>query len=249
MNDAERFRLLDTYKTPRFRYGRQVFCELRGWVTVVGLTEAPIPWPVGKRGRGKSLILYGDLEKAVRRESAQAVAHWWGVSAQTVSKWRQALDVPRATEGTSRLHRAYAAEPWARRAREQLAASRRGKPRPPHVREAVRNARLGTHHSEESRRKISEAHRRRGTRPPAAGRPWTAEEDALLHRLTPAEVAERTGRTLRAVWHRRQALGLPDGRAGQKVAGKGKAMPLDSRRRRHTCPIPVSGRDHAARVG
>jgi hypothetical protein len=25
-----------TYRTPRFRYGRQVFCERRGWVTVVG---------------------------------------------------------------------------------------------------------------------------------------------------------------------------------------------------------------------
>ena len=51
MNDADRFRLLGTYRTPRFRYGRQVFCELRGWVTVVGLREAPIPWPVGKLGR------------------------------------------------------------------------------------------------------------------------------------------------------------------------------------------------------
>jgi hypothetical protein len=224
VNGAERFRLLGTYKTPQFRYGRQVFCELRGWVTIVGLTEAPIPWPVGKRGRGKTLILYGDLEKAVRRESAVAVAHWWGVSPQTVTKWRRALDVGRATEGTSRLHRAYAAEPWARRAREQLAASKRGKPRPAHVIEAVRNARLGTSHSAQTRRKIGEAHRRRGTRPPAAGRPWTAEEDALLNLLTPAEVAERTGRTLTAVWHRRQALGFPDGRAGRKVSRKGRGV-------------------------
>ena len=184
---------------------------------VVGLSAGPIPWPVGKRGRGKALVLYGDLARAVRRESGVAVAHAWGVTAQTVTKWRRALGVPRATEGTSGLHRAYAAEPWAERARERLAASRRGKPRPAHVREAVRNARLGTHHTEESRRKISEAHRRRGTRPPKAGRPWTPADDALLDRLTPAEVAERTGRTRGAVWHRRQDLKLPDGRAGRKV--------------------------------
>jgi hypothetical protein len=212
VNDADRFRLLDTYRTPRFRYGRQVFCELRGWVTVVGLTEAPIPWPVGKGRRMKTLILYGDLARAVRRESAVAVAHAWGVTAQTVTKWRRALGVPLATEGTSRLHRAYAAEPWAQRARERLAASKRGKPLPAHVREVLRKARLGTHLSEETRRKIGEASRRRGARPPKAGRLWTAEEDAL-QQLTPAEVAERTGRTLGAVWHRRQALGLPDGRA------------------------------------
>jgi hypothetical protein len=221
MNDADRFRLLGTYQTPRFRYGQTVFCELRGWVSVAGLSAGPIPWPVGKRGRGKALVVYADLARAVRRESALAVAHAWGVSAQTVSKWRQALAVPRATEGTSRLHRAYAAEPWARRARERLAASKRGKPRPAHVREAVRNACLGTHHSAESRRKIGEAHRRQGTRPPKPGRPWTAEEDALLEGLTAAEVAERTGRTRGAVWHRRQDLGLPDGRAGRRVPRRG----------------------------
>jgi hypothetical protein len=173
VNLADRFRLLGTYRTPRFRYGQTVLCEVRGWVAVVGLTSAPIPWPVGKGWRMKILIRYGDLARAVWRESAAAVAHWWGVTAQPVTKWRRALGVPRATEGTPWLHRAYAAEPWARRARERLAASMRGRPRPAHVREAVCSARLGTHHTEESRRKNSEAHRRRGTRPPKAGRPWT----------------------------------------------------------------------------
>jgi hypothetical protein len=73
MNDAERFRLLGSYRTPPFRYGRQVFCELRGWVTIVDLREAPIPWPVGKRGKVTTLILYGDLATAVRREAAVAL--------------------------------------------------------------------------------------------------------------------------------------------------------------------------------
>jgi len=59
---------------------------------------------------------------------------------------------------------------------------------------------------------MSEAQRRRGARPPKAGRPWTDEEDALLRSLPAMEVARRTGRTLSAVWSRRQILGMPDGR-------------------------------------
>jgi hypothetical protein len=38
--------------------------------------------------------------------------------------------------------------------------------------------------------------------------PWSAEEDALVRHLTPTEAARRTGRTLRAVYHRRVRLGL-----------------------------------------
>ena len=77
MEDSERFRLLGKYRTPRFRIGRTVFCEVRGEMVITGMTDAPIPWPVGKKGRGRhSLIVFKDLAKAVRRESNQAVAHW-----------------------------------------------------------------------------------------------------------------------------------------------------------------------------
>jgi hypothetical protein len=70
MEDTERFRLLGKYKTPRFRYGRKVLCEVRGEVTICGLSDAPIPWPIGKRGRSRnSLIVFKDLSKAIRRES------------------------------------------------------------------------------------------------------------------------------------------------------------------------------------
>jgi hypothetical protein len=114
MEDAERFRLLGKYKTPRFRYGRKVFCEVRGEVTICGLSDAPIPWPIGKRGRSRNLlIVFKDLEKAIRPESNQAVAHWWGIDPQTVSEWRRLLGVERATPGTSRLHSDYTKEPWA----------------------------------------------------------------------------------------------------------------------------------------
>jgi hypothetical protein len=87
MTDAERFRLLGTYETPRFNYGCKILCEVRGELTITGLSDAPIPWPVGKRGRGKhSLVVYEDLAKAIRRESNQAVASGWGVDPQSVSR-------------------------------------------------------------------------------------------------------------------------------------------------------------------
>jgi hypothetical protein len=145
MDDAKRFRLLGKYRTPRFRYGRKVLCEVRDEVTICGMTDAPIPWPVGKGDAGRpSLVVFKDLVKAIRRESNQAVAHWWGVDVQTVSKWRRLLGVARANEGTHRLHSDYTQEPWAVRAwakahaqardprhRAKIAAAKRGKPRPP----------------------------------------------------------------------------------------------------------------------
>jgi hypothetical protein len=89
--------------------------------------------------------------------------------------------------------------------RRKIAAARRGKPRPPHVVEAMRRGRTGKPQSEETRRKIGAASRARGAWPPAAGRPWTAEEDALLT-LPTAEAAQRTGRSVGAVKCRRGEL-------------------------------------------
>jgi hypothetical protein len=39
------------------------------------MTDAPIPWPIGKRGRGRSLVVFKGLAKAIRRESNQAICH------------------------------------------------------------------------------------------------------------------------------------------------------------------------------
>jgi len=127
-------------------------------------------------------------------------------------------------EGTHRLRHDYALEPWALQAlakaqaksgdpvrRAKIAAAKRGKPRPAHVVAAVAAALRGTHHTAEARRKMSEAQRRRGTRPPNTGSPWTEQEDALVRTLPAKEVAKRTGRTLSEVWTRRQQLHLPDG--------------------------------------
>jgi hypothetical protein len=227
MDDAERLRLWHgAYRPPRYRVGRRLLCAVRGSVEVVGTSHAPIPWPQACNHGRPFLIVCGGLARAVRTEAAIAVAHWWGVTPLTVWTWRKALGVGATTPGTSRLRRAHALGPAGTAAlakaqakaqdperRAKIAAARRGKPRPRHVIEAMRAADLGRKHTDQTRRRMSEAHRRRGTRPPAAGRLWTAKEDALLRAGLPtADVARRSGRTVAAVYIRRRQLGLPDGR-------------------------------------
>jgi hypothetical protein len=179
MHEHDRFKLLfGPYRTPRFNYGDVVTCEIRGDVKIVGLTAARIPWPKCRTGkRCRAIILYGALADAVRRESAQAIEYWWGVGSFTVWKWRKALGVDRLTEGTSALLSRWAPETIqsaeANRRREptlksserraKIAAARRGKPRPRHVIEALIKANRGRKLSADRRRKMSEAHKRRGT--------------------------------------------------------------------------------------
>jgi hypothetical protein len=86
--------LLFDYQTPRFRYDDIKKCARRGDVRIVGLSEAPIPWPIGQRlprGRARSLVLYGALTRTVKRESVQAVCYWLGVGKTTVWLWRKVL--------------------------------------------------------------------------------------------------------------------------------------------------------------
>jgi hypothetical protein len=220
-------KLLGKYRTPRIRGGSVAVCARRGEVRVVGLSEAPIPWPTGRppKGRGHGgMVLFAGLADAVRRESVSAVAYWWAVTAQTVTVWRRALGVDEHNEGTTALT-SDVHSPILDRARdlamptlssperrEKIAAGKRGKARPPHVIEAMRKGRTGKPQSEDARRRMSATHRRRGTLVPGT-RVWTAEEDDLVRTLPPSQVVERTGRTLVAVWSRRRVLGLPDGRA------------------------------------
>jgi len=133
--------------------------------------------------------------------------------------------VPRENEGATWLRQGYGQEEWFAEARRKaharardpqrrakIAASRRGRPRPPGVLQAMQSGRLGKPLSEEHRHKLSETHRRRGTRPPKAGRPRSAAEGRLVRTLPPAEAARRTGRTVGAVYGRRHALGLSGAR-------------------------------------
>jgi Ni/Co efflux regulator RcnB len=136
-------------------------------------------------------------------------------------KWRNALDVGSSNAGIRALRSdIFRHEPWAKLTRqkawakardpvrrEKIAAAKRGVVRPA-VMAKVRKSNIGRTLNDETRRKMSEAHRRRGTRPPKAGRSWSDHEDAMLRSLPAGDVARRTGRTLRAVYNRRSKLGL-----------------------------------------
>lgn len=144
MNTFRQFKLLfGPYQTPRFRYGSIVWCELHGQVKITGVTTGRIPWPVGVKDGRRVIVVYKGLLKAIKRESAIAIKHWWGVCDYTVWKWRAALGVGRSNEGTKRLKSENFQEPWAQRTRRKahakaqdpdrrakIAAAKRGIPRP-----------------------------------------------------------------------------------------------------------------------
>jgi hypothetical protein len=166
--------LFGPYTAPPFNYGDIVRDEVRGDVEICALSDSPIPWPIGKIKWARSPVVYAGLAEAIRKESNIAICYWWGITPQTVSKWRKALGVGMVTEGTRRLWQDHAAEPETVSAlkkaqakardpqrRAKIAASKRGKKRPPHVIEAMRNGRKGKPHSEATRAKMREAHRQR----------------------------------------------------------------------------------------
>ena len=183
-------------------------------VIVVGLSAGRIQWPLGQRpGKGaKTFVVYGDLERAIRKESLRSVCYWFGVTSQTVTLWRAALGVPRYNEGTVHLLSQNFKTPWGREiiakahaklrdpARcEKIRLSKLGKKRSREFIEKLRQHNLGKKHTLETRRKFSIAQKRRGVIPPAAGVPWTEAELEILLNYPRQEVARLTGRTLMAV--------------------------------------------------
>jgi hypothetical protein len=225
MDQNQRVKLrFGPYKTPRFKYGDVVFCERCGYVKICGLSKGRIPWPTCRRGKARAIILYGALADAVSRESAVAVQYWWGVGRDRLWKWRKTLEVKGLTPGTRALLSEHNSEPariailakeWIKAGdperRAKMSAARKGRVPPPHVMEAAHAANRGRKVSKETRRKMSEAHKRHPRKPPN-GRAWTPEEDALFQSRRPREVAIKTGRTMESVWQRRRVLGYPDGR-------------------------------------
>src|SRR3954464_7493417 len=92
MHDRDRLKLLHgPYHPPKCRVGRFLRCVIRGKLRVRALSPGPIPWPQAFIQSNRAFIVTGDLVRALRCESAQAVAHWWGVGIGTVSRWRRAL--------------------------------------------------------------------------------------------------------------------------------------------------------------
>jgi len=76
MRQSDRVKLhFGPYRTPYVRLGRRMTCAIRGELVTVGITKGRVPWPIGQGGRkrNRSIILCGDLERAVERESFQAM--------------------------------------------------------------------------------------------------------------------------------------------------------------------------------
>ncbi|MBI5725557.1 MAG: helix-turn-helix transcriptional regulator [Planctomycetes bacterium] len=189
MKDEDRYKLyFGPYNPPRVRRGWRLFDEIHGTVVTGYFSDGLITWPtVGIRGR-RSLVLCGDLVKAVRRESAPAVSHWWGVSISVVSRWRKALGVPRLNEGTRLLLKAR----W-----KELAPLRVWE-------KAIRKASDPVMRTRQARRR-----RRLGLPARKNVRQWTPQEDALLGTMKDRQLGQKLGCTVAVIARRRLSLGIP----------------------------------------
>jgi hypothetical protein len=177
-------------------------CELRGRLPVGDYSQAPIPWPM-RQGK-HSIILCGDLVRAVRQESVEAISYHWNVSRALVQAWRKALKVPEFNPGTRRLRAAV------EELRKPIKRSRyldrwrhpnrklpRRAPYPPELRRPAASAVL----------KAQFARTRHHPNPDLIL--WTAKEEKLLGTASDEVVAAKLKRTPGAVRARRNLLGIP----------------------------------------
>ena len=152
------------------------------------------------------------------------------VSPQTVVKWRKALGVLPINEGTRELLRDWAPDVLNAAARERareasrspefaakISAATKGKPKPPHVVEAMRRAATGYKASEETRAKMSATHERLCAERRAAGEGWQDTWDDLLGSMSDKELAKRLGVHASTVFVRRKLLGVGSHRPHRPV--------------------------------
>lgn len=246
MHDDDRFKLLHgPYAAPPCQIGGRLECEYRGEEVIVGgLTDRLIPWPRVRKTGKASLIVCGDLARAIRTESEQAVAHHWGVSIVTVWKWRVALGVELMNEGTSRLYREYqpekiTEEAYAKmtetmrtdEAREHQRQQKLGKPAPPQTRAGLlraakrRKTKLHRERIGESNRKAREGMTREELATEKGLRPWLPKEERLLGTALDRVVAQMIDRSIPAVRARRQYLGIPPSR--HSILARTKKPPMN----------------------
>lgn len=204
--DDDRYRLIDgPYYPPRTARGHFIVCEFRGKVKVGGYTDAPIPWPRiwGRR----SLVICGDLVRALKTESRYAVSYYWGLSLASVSAYRTRLPVLRMNPGTSRLIYEFVL-PASRtpEARAKRSAAREGKPSTESKSDREKLRRIQRQpKSEAVKRKMREYMRRRFDTVGPYPR-WTRRELSMIGTIPDREVARRINRSLSAVRAKRFAL-------------------------------------------
>jgi hypothetical protein len=120
------------YQAPALRVGDRADCLMPGTVVITSWTDARINWPRCRRPVGNShpsLLLDGELARAVRTEASAAVMHWWGLSTGVVHRWRKFLDVTRTNNPRSRELLRASAQAGAPRASEAQSVQQ-GRPKP-----------------------------------------------------------------------------------------------------------------------
>jgi hypothetical protein len=137
--------MLGSYRTPRIRLGHQVECEIRGRVTVLYISDSPIQWPWARSGvRDRpSPVIFRGLSRALRTEAAVEICKAWGITSQTVTKWRKKLGLSSRTPGQLDRRRRIMRGPLGKQLRRlayptlrsptrraKIAASKLGKKRP-----------------------------------------------------------------------------------------------------------------------
>ena len=223
--------LFGPYQAPRLKRGDRAFCLVRDRAMVItGWSAARLSWPrcrpLDPPRFGAGLLIDDELARAIRHESALAVAYWWGVNLTTVIRWRKALKVDRKNnEGTHRLVLGAIGETLKARFGEAAGGSgRRGSsPFPARGRPAVWTAGeiavLGALSDAEVAQKTGRSQAAVLKKREQLGRPavtargvayrhrfWKADEDEAVRTLSPQDAARVTGRSLGAVRHRKQYL-------------------------------------------
>jgi len=208
--EPERAKLLfGPYHPPRTRRGKFLFCEWRGTVKVGDYSDGPIPWPL--KWRTRSLILCGDLVRAVKQESALAVANHWGVCTGIVSKWRNSLEVEPITDGTRFLKSHVQTEAMTPALRKHLSRLKTGKPRKL-TRRGAASLMAALHLPKSAQWFESMAPHfaaRRGKPVDPNDRVWTSKEEKLIGTMPDKEVAKRLRRSVSAVTARRKLKEIP----------------------------------------
>jgi hypothetical protein len=159
--------------------------------------------------------------RALKRESRRAIQYWWGVGPRAVRNWRKAVGAKKWTDGARDTIRDYTAtlcyraslqKAWSKNSDpvrcSRISVAQRGRKFPHEVRAKISRSKTGRKATPEQRTRQSERYKLLGIRPPWIGPPWTIEEDAAARSLPPRMAASKTGRSLYAVYMRRQRLSV-----------------------------------------
>ena len=186
---------------------------VRGKVQFSHFTNARIPWPKYKKestqsgGGSGGFVLCGDLVRALKDESATAIAYHWGVCHGTIVNWRLVLDLKGRSPGSQRLVDIgveLACRPEGR-AKQSLAMQGKVLSRT-HKTHLFAAMKAGWKKRYKARRK---AYRETGRFPPTTkSDPWIPEEIKLLATCPTDKLARIIKRAPQSIQAKRCSLGI-----------------------------------------